>query len=100
METKPINDPLIKMPSAYIPLIMSLAALALVIGHALVYGVVHEVDEGAAAHIFQILMAFQVPIIGYFTLKWMPKRLKEAFMVLALEAVLWAAAFAAVYFLT
>jgi hypothetical protein len=100
METKLVNDPLIKKPSAYIPLMMSLAALALVIGHALVYGIVHETDEGAAAHVFQILMAMQVPIIGYFILKWFSKRPKETLLVLGIEAAAWAAAFASVYFLT
>ena len=35
---------------------MSLAALALVLGHAAVFGIVHEADEGAAAHVWQILM--------------------------------------------
>jgi hypothetical protein len=100
METKPVNDSLIKKPGAYIPLLMSLAALGLVIGHALVYGIVHETDEGTAAHVFQALMAFQVPIIGYFILKWMPKRPKETFLVLVVEAILWITAFAGVYFLT
>jgi hypothetical protein len=41
---------LLKQPGVWIPLAMSLAALALVLGHALVYGIVHETDEGAAAH--------------------------------------------------
>jgi hypothetical protein len=100
METKSVKDPLIKKPGAYIPLVMSLAALALVVGHALVYGIVHKTDEGTAAHVFQALMAFQVPIIGYFILKWMPQRPKETLVILALEAALWIAAFAGVYFLT
>jgi len=100
MQTETTDDPLIKKPSAYIPLGMSLTALALVIGHALVYGIVHETDEGTAAHVFQILMALQVPIIGYFILKWLTKRPKETILILALEAVAWIAAFASVYFLT
>jgi hypothetical protein len=99
MENKS-NDPLIKKPGAYIPLLMSLAALGLVIGHALLYGIVHETDEGTAAHFFQALMAFQVPVIGYFNLKWMPQRPKETWLILALQAVLWIAAFAGVYLLT
>jgi len=51
------NTSPLKQASAWLPLGMSLAALALVLGHAAVYGVVHEADEGAAAHIWQILMA-------------------------------------------
>ena len=35
---------------------MSFAALAMVLGHAAMFGVVHEADEGTAAHIFQLLI--------------------------------------------
>jgi hypothetical protein len=100
IDTKPIQQSLIKQPSALIPLAMSLAALALVIGHALIYGVVHEADEGTAAHVFQILMAAQVPLLAYFALRWLPSRTKQALQVLALQACAWIAAFAAVYWLT
>jgi hypothetical protein len=57
MKASWFNLSLLKQPDAWIPLAMSLAALALVLGHALVYGVVHETDEGAAAHTWQLLMA-------------------------------------------
>jgi len=100
MNKKLANVSLIKQPSAYIPLAMSLAALTLVLGHAAIYGVVHETDEGAAAHIWQILMAVQLPITAYFTLKWLPRRPRESLQVLALLAGTWLANFAAVYWLT
>jgi hypothetical protein len=100
MITKLVNISLLKQPSAYLPLAMSLAALALVLGHFAMFGIVHEKDEGAAAHIFQILMAAQVPIVAYFVFKWLPRRPREALPVLALLAGAWLAAFAAVYWLT
>ena len=100
MKAKLENVPPIKQPSAYIPLTMSLAALALVLGHAAVYGVVHEADEGAAAHIWQILMAAQLPIVAYFIFKWLPKRPRESLQILALLAGTWLVNFAAVYWLT
>lgn len=100
METKPAHVSLLKQPSAYLPLAMSLAALTLVLGHAAIFGIVHEADEGAAAHIWQILMAAQLPIIAYFTLKWLPKQPGEALQVLALLAGTWLANFAGVYWLT
>ena len=90
----------IKQPSAYLPLAMSLAALTLVLGHAAAYGVVHEADEGAAAHIWQILMAAQLPLVAYFIFKWLPKRPRESLQILALLAGTWLANFAAVYWLT
>ena len=100
MKTKLVNDSLIKQASAWLPLAMSLAALTLVLGHAVVFGVVHETDEGAAAHIWQILMAGQLPIVAYFILKWLPRRPRESLQVLALLAGTWLANFAAVYWLT
>ncbi len=100
MKTNLVNTSLIKQPSAYLPLALSLAALALVLGHAAIFGIVHEADEGAAAHIWQILMAAQLPIVIYFMLKWLPRRPKESLQVLALLAGIWLANFAAVYWLT
>ena len=95
-----VNASLIKQTSAWLPLAMALAALALVLGHAAIFGVVHEADEGAAAHVWQILMAAQLPIIAYFILKWLLRRPGQSLRVLALLAVTWLANFAAVYWLT
>ena len=100
MNASRFNFSLLKQPSAWIPLTISLAALALVLGHALVYGIIHEADEGAAAHTWQILMAGQLPFLAYFTIKWLPGRTREALRVLAILAITWLANFAAVYWLT
>ena len=40
---------------------MSAGALATVIGYATMFGTVRQADDGAAAHIWQILMVGQVP---------------------------------------
>jgi hypothetical protein len=89
-----------KKPSAFVPVAMSLVALAIVSGHALRLGIAHEADEGAAAHIFQLLMAAQVPIVGYFALKWLQEVPIQALQILALQAGAALAAFASVFFLT
>ena len=67
----------IKQPSAFAPLILSALALALLLGHAALFGVMHDTDEGAAAHLFQLLMILQVPIIGYFAVQWLPRAASE-----------------------
>ena len=90
----------LKQPSAFIPLVMSLAALALVLGHVAVFGIIHEADEGTPAHLFQILMAGQVPVIAFFAMKWLPRAPREALLILALQFGAAVAAFAAVFFLT
>ncbi len=100
MKQKLLDLSILRSASAWIPLAMSLAALALGLGHFAAYGIVHETDEGAAAHIWQILMVAQLPVVGYFLVRWLRARPKSVFLVLALLACTWAANFAAVYWLT
>jgi len=88
-----------KHPSAFVPIGMSLAALALVLGDVAMFGVGREPDEGTAAHVWQLLMAGQLPIVLYFAARWLPKAPGPAFRVLALQAVAILAACAPVYFL-
>ena len=89
----------IRKPSAFLPVALSLVALALVLGHVALFGVVHEADEGTAAHIWQILMAVQVPIIAFFAIKYVPQKPKQALLILALQIVAALTACAPVFFL-
>ena len=41
---------MIKRPSAILPVVMSVAALAVVLGHIIMFGDAREADEGTAAH--------------------------------------------------
>jgi len=91
---------LLKQPSAFLPVAMSLAALAIVLGHVAMFGIVHEADEGTAAHLFQIMMAGQLPIVAYFVVKWLPRTPRPALLVLALQAGAVLPAMASVYWLT
>src|SRR5688572_32303169 len=75
-----------KRASALLPIGMSLAALALVLGFVATYGVVESEDEGGAARLYQLLMVAQVPIAAYFAVKWVPRAPRQALMVLALQA--------------
>ena len=83
------QNSLLKQPSAWIPLALSLAALALLLGYVAMFGIVQHEDEGAPAHIFQILMVIQLPVIAYFAIKWLPKRTKQSILILALQVVAW-----------
>jgi hypothetical protein len=89
----------LKRPSAWLPLVMSLAALALVVGHIALVGTARQADEGAEVHLWQFLMAFQVPIIVYFALRWLPRTPRQALIVLALQAGAALAAAAPVFLL-
>ncbi len=94
------NQSLIKQPSAFIPLVMSLASLAMVVLRAAIFGVVHEADEGTAAHVFQVLMVAQIPVAAYFVFKNLSRHPRQALRILALQVGVWIAAFASVYWLT
>ena len=90
---------MLRRPSAFLPVAMSFAALAMVLGHIAMFGAVREVDEGAAAHLFQLLMVAEVPIVAFFALKWLPRFPKPALQVLAVQAGAGLAALAPVFYL-
>jgi len=77
---------LLKQPSAFVPVAMSITALSIVIAYAAIFGLAPQTDEGAAAHLWQLLMAGQFPFILYFAVKWLPKAPKQGAIVLALQA--------------
>jgi hypothetical protein len=89
---------IMKQPSAFLPVGMSFAALVVVLGHILVFGVAREADEGAAAHIFQLLMAAQAPIVAFFAIKWLSQTPRQALQVLTLQVGAALVALALVFF--
>ena len=88
-----------KLPSAVIPVALSTAALATVLLHVARFGATREPDEGAAAHLWQLLMVAQLPIIAFFAIKWLPRAPKAALVVLALQVAAMLAAMAPVFLL-
>jgi hypothetical protein len=78
---------------------MSLAALSLVVGHIALFGAAREADEGAAAHLWQLLMAAQIPVIAFFALTWLPRTPRPALLVLTLQMAAGLAAAAPVFLL-
>ena len=99
MPMSPINvRSELKRPSAFLPIAMSLVALATVLGSLAIYGVVHQEDEGAAAHIFQLLIAAQIPVIAFFASRGLPRAPKETLCVLVLQLGAVLAAMAPVFY--
>jgi hypothetical protein len=88
-----------KQPSAFIPIAMSLAALITVLSHVAIFGVAREADEGTAAHIWQLLMAGQAPVVAFYAVKWLPRAPKRTLLVLGVQAGAALAALAPVYWL-
>jgi hypothetical protein len=89
---------MLKRPSAFLPVAMSCVALAMVLVHVVFFGAVREADEGTAAHIFQLLMVAQVPIVAYFAIKWLEKAPRQAVLVIALQVGAAMAALAPVFY--
>ena len=75
----------LRRPSALIPLAM--------------FGTARQADEGTAAHLWQLLMAGQIPMIAFFAIKWLPRTPGPALLVLALQAIAGLAAAAPVFLL-
>src|SRR5579863_708604 len=83
---------MVRKPSAFVPMTMSLTALA-VLGGAYFFslatghgGLAREPDEGAIAHIWQLLMAGQMPVLLFFAIRWLPRAPRQALYVLGLQA--------------
>jgi hypothetical protein len=72
--------------SALLPLAMSLAGLALILGHVAVSGAGPEADEGTAARLWWLLMTAQVPVVALYAITWLPRAARAALLVLALQA--------------
>lgn len=78
---------MMRQPTAYLPVAMSVGAFAMIVWFVAAHGVVHQPDEGAQAHLWQLLVAGQLPLIAYFALRWLPIAGRDALAVLALQAV-------------
>jgi len=99
MEQRVSFGSVLKTPSAFLPLALSLTALSLVLGHVILYGVAREADEGAVAHLWQILMGAQLPVLAYFAIKWLPRAPRQTLCVMGLQAGAVVAAMAPVFIL-
>ena len=77
---------LMRQPTGYLPVAMSVGAFAMIVWFVAVHGIVHQPDEGAQAHLWQLLVAGQVPLIAYFAFRWLPRASRPALVVLALQA--------------
>jgi hypothetical protein len=86
-------------PSAFLPVLMSVGAITDIVVHLGAHGAAPQADEGAAAHIWQVLMAGQVPIVLFFAVKWGPQSPRQAVPVVIVQVVAALAAAAPVFLL-
>ena len=88
----------LRHPSAFGPILMSLIALSLVAFHIALHGTAREADEGTVVHLWQLLMALQIPVIGFFAIRYFPQHRSAATAVLGLQLLAGVAAVAPVLY--
>jgi hypothetical protein len=89
---------LLRRPSAFLPIAMSLVALTFVVWFVASHGgePVRGEDEGAPARLFQLLLVAQLPIAAWFAIKWLPRAPRQAAVILVLQCCAGLAAIALV----
>jgi len=90
---------MLRKPSAFAPVVMSLIALIVVLVAIAIAGAKPEPDEGAVAHVWQLLMAGQLPILGWFAVNWLRRDIRSGLAILAVQLVAFAAALLPVWLL-
>lgn len=90
---------LFRRPSAFVPVAMSTVAASLVPEYLMRVGAVRQVDEGTEAHLFQLLLVAQLPLIAYFAVTYLPKQPRQSLVVLTLQCLAGVAALSTVYYL-
>jgi hypothetical protein len=86
--------------SGFAPIAMSLAAVGVVVFSVLTGGTrVPAGDEGTLAHLWQLLVAVQVPVIGWFGVRWAPLAPRPGLTVLGAQIACALAALAPVLLL-
>jgi hypothetical protein len=76
---------LLRHPAGFLPVAMSVGALAMIVWFVSIHGVEHQHDESTQARIWQLLVAGQVPLIAYAAARWIPTARRPALVVLAAQ---------------
>ena len=85
-----------RRPSAFLPILMSLAAVGVIALQIACFGPAPQPDEGAAAHLWQLLMGAQIPFIAFFLIRRTRQAPRAALVVVGAQL---GAALAPVFFL-
>lgn len=76
---------LFRKPSAFLPVAMSMVAFALVLAYVAMVGSKPQADEGTVAHVWQLLMVGQLPLIAYWGIRWVPPAPRPGLIVLSIH---------------
>jgi hypothetical protein len=87
-DTDPTFRGLLRKPSAWVPPVLSFAALGLIVAHVALVGVARQADEGAEARIFQLLTLATAVMIVAFAVRWLPVAPRAAVLIVALQLLI------------
>ena len=78
---------LLRRPTGFVPLLLSAAAMGLVLGYVVLFGTDPNPtgDEGTPARIFQLLLTAQLVVTVVFAVGWLPRAFGAALLVLLLQ---------------
>ena len=85
MNSNPDAREVLCCPTGLLPIGLSLSALLIVFMHIAFFGPGPEPDAGAAAHVWQLLMAAQIPALALFAARWFRTARRPAIQVLTLH---------------
>ena len=88
-----------KVPSAWLPIIMSIIAVFLLLLQLATNGFRPEIDEGAIAHVWQLLVVTQIPVIVFFAFRWVRRAPREALTIMVMQGLALASAAVPVFLL-
>ncbi len=76
-----------KKPAAWMPALMSLGAIVVVALQLAIKGIGPDAAEGALAHLWQLLMLAQLPLIAFFAYRWLRRAPRQALTILAAQGL-------------
>lgn len=77
---------------------MPAVALGLVLGRIALVGAARQLGEDAAAHLFQLLLADELPVVACFAIKWLRRAPGRTLQILGLQVAAAAVAWAPVWY--
>jgi hypothetical protein len=77
----------IRRPTAWLPFLISIVALAFVDGYAATSGGAAHQEEHAPARTFQLLMLAEAILVVVFAARWLPKAPKRAAQIVAAQVL-------------
>jgi hypothetical protein len=95
-----IDINVLKQPSVFAPVVLSLAAFVLVLGSSIFLGMGHAADGSSADNIYRVLLASQLPVVIFRVVRRVQTYPSETLGILAIQGAAAFLAFAVHFILT